>query len=131
MTNHQTIGDKPFVDASVAFVAVFSTVVSGVFIELELVVSLVSKFQLSKTSKTISLILYPYIIFLPLRDLSKAFSCPLPATERAFSGFETGLIYKKNSLEISKNFEPVTKKPIMKNCIFASSYQKNENYVSW
>ena len=97
VTNHQTIGDKPFVDASVAFVAVFSTVVSGVFIELELVVSLVSKFQLSKTSKTISLILYSlYCIFLPLRDLSKAFSCPLPATERALSRFETDLIYKKN-----------------------------------
>ena len=99
MTNHQTIGDKPFVDASVAFVAVFSTVVSGVFIELELVVSLVSKFQLSKTSRynMSTLILYPYI-FLPLRDLSKAFSCPLPATERAFSRFETGLIYEKKFL---------------------------------
>ena len=38
----------PFVDASVAPVAVFSTVDSGVLVRFEFVVSLVSKLQLSK-----------------------------------------------------------------------------------
>ena len=40
--------DKPFVDASVAFAEVISTLVSsGGFIELELVASLVSRYNIS------------------------------------------------------------------------------------
>ena len=43
----------PFVDASVAPVAVFSTVDSGVLVRFEFVVSLVSKLKLSKISTSI------------------------------------------------------------------------------
>ena len=101
VTNHQTIGDKPFVDASVAFVAVFSTVVSGVFIELELVVSLVSKFQLSKTSKTISLILSPYNVFSYLFVISqKHFHARYQQQKELFLGLRLVLFIKN----FSRNF---------------------------